>query len=105
MGIKKSQVKWTGEELAYLKANWGDMGGKVCSKLKGHSEPAVRQKAKELGLKRTSGKNSYWTDEEAYFLKENAEELSGREIAERLGRPASTVFWMMHKYGIRKRGA
>ncbi|MGN0240975.1 MAG: hypothetical protein ACI4CS_04735 [Candidatus Weimeria sp.] len=103
MGRKRSQVKWSDKEIAFLKDNWGSMGGEVCTGLTAHSTAAVRQKAKELGLKRTTGKNSYWNDKETEFLIENASSLSAKEIAEELKRPKSSVFWKLNSYGMHKR--
>lgn len=106
MGIKKSQSKWSSDELQFLKDNWGAMGGKVCSRLKGHTEKAVREKAKELKLKRNSGRYARLSDEEIAFLKENADTMTVKDMAEHLERPFATVSDNVYRTGLRgkKRG-
>lgn len=79
------------------------MGGAVCNKLTSHTVSAVRQKAKELGLRRKNGKNSYWSNKEIAFLEDNAGSLSAKEIAQALNRPESSVFWKLSAEKIKKR--
>lgn len=103
MGYKKSQGKWTDEEREYLRLNWGKKGSLICGELTGHSRAAVRQKAKEFGLTRTTGARSLWKDEEIRYLKENYADTTIKDMAFSLSRTQSSIANEMKKLGLRKR--
>lgn len=105
MGIKKSTVKWTDEETDILKANWGKMGGKVIELIPTHSPAAVRQKAKDLGLKRTNGRCSRWDADEIEFLRCNAKDMTIRQLSDALSRPMNSVIWKIQTMQLRKKEA
>lgn len=96
---KKLYNLWTDEEIRYLKDNWGTLGGRTAEMLKNHTPPAVRQKAKELGLKRTAGKNR-WSVEEKEFLKANYRPMGMIKTAKALKRDPSVVYAQAEYMGL-----
>jgi hypothetical protein len=60
-------MKWSNEELDYLKENAFKMSHDEISKNINRTEPAIRNKCYELGLVNI---NKYWTNEEVNLLKE-----------------------------------
>ena len=83
---------WTEDEIRYLKENWPAMGYHTAEKLKDtHTLPAVRQKAKELKLKRAAGKNR-WSEAEKTYLKKYYRKLGLLKVTEHLGRSQATVY-------------
>lgn len=79
--MTKSKVRWSNQDIVFLKENYTDLSfKKVCEYLK-RSEDAVRQMATQLGLTK---RKKYWTLSEIQYLAEKASSLSEEEIAKKL---------------------
>ena len=105
---KKNYVKWTEEEVNFLKENYSTADGKTLASVLGKTRESIYIKASALGLKRPNiaeqrkanarkercrinATAPRWTMEEIKFLKDNEGKLTLKQIAEKLGKSASSV--------------
>ena len=97
MKPKRSNKRWTDEEIAFMKDYYGILPPKEIARLLGRSYNAVRNKAVELGLT----KNCDWTDKEISLLKALYGRMPASEIAKLLGRSEDAVYHKAMKLGLR----
>lgn len=94
---------WTEAELAYLRANYAEMGYEAIAKVVGRTPRAVLNKAHKLGL---CSPPKTWTPEEDAIIHEVysqvVEQLFLEELAKRLGRTREAVASRASKLGLGK---
>jgi hypothetical protein len=101
-------MNWTEEKIKYIKENI-HLSNKELGKILGTSYKAVSSKFKVLGIKRTPEQikqirmdaQRTWTLEEEQFLRDNYEQFSSREIAEKLGKAKCAVKNRVHTLGLK----
>ena len=92
--------RWTEEEEAFLRENFGMITyGEIAKKL-GRTKAAIRHKAFNLGI--SADAYSPWTEEDMAFLRENFSAMSSLELAVRLKKTIHAVRGKAHKLGLRK---
>lgn len=94
---------WTKQEITYLKKYWAtspDPKG-MAAKL-GRTYPAVRQKARLLGLTREEKCSSAWTPQMIRLMKKLYHNHSCEEIGKLIGKKASAVQSKGYAMGLRK---
>ena len=105
---RRSYIKWTEEEVNFLKENYSNSDVKTIASVVGRTNDCVYAKASELGLKRPNVeeqrkkaarrkinlincKAPRWTMEEIQFLKDNENKLTLQQIADQLGKSLNAV--------------
>jgi hypothetical protein len=73
-------MKWTSQQIKFLKANFNSMNSYQLSKALGISRTYVRMKYAELGLKKME--LEFWNDEMMKYLKSNYKKIGDVELAE-----------------------
>jgi len=92
-----SLSSWSKEEKKILVDMYPKKGSDVPID---RSREAIHQKANEMGLK-TEKEGRKWTEEEVEFLKRNYSEMTGKEIAEALGRTDQSVWGKARDLGLK----
>ncbi|MEM1750737.1 MAG: hypothetical protein QW088_07465 [Desulfurococcaceae archaeon] len=93
--------RWSGEELDFLRENYGRMRVLEIAKSLNRTVNAVMWKVRELGLKYRSYRR--WSSSEVDFLKENWGKMKLSEIARALGRSSHSVRLKAESIGLTKR--
>lgn len=96
--IIKSGLKWSEEEISFLKRNINILSINNLIKELGRSKNSIVLKVRKLGLE-FKNKNR-WTDEEINFLKDNINTLYLEEIANYLNRTKVSVNAKSQKLGL-----
>ncbi|RLC78613.1 MAG: hypothetical protein DRI61_09580 [Chloroflexi bacterium] len=97
MKPKRSNKRWTDEEIAFMKDYYGILSPKEIARRLGRSYNAVRNKAVELGLT----KSLDWTDKEIALLKALYGRMPASEIAKLLGRSEDSVYHKAMRLGLK----
>lgn len=92
--------RWTEEEEAFLRENFGWLPYREIAKKLGRTKKAVCNKAFYLGI--SADACSPWTQEDLAFLRENFSSMSSLEIAVRLKKTIHAVRGKAHKLKLRK---
>lgn len=84
--------KWTEDDLAYIKAHYGNDGPENVAKTLGRTKAAVIRKAAKLKITTNAYRNrKYWSSLEVEYLKANYNKMSAKEIAIKLRRSRESV--------------
>lgn len=108
MGLerKRPRKSWTIKELEFLQKNVIKMTNQQLADALGRNISSVATKIVELDLSsqiRESGGRRRWTQEELDFMKENAYELTNKQIAKKLNRSLGSVALKMCDLGYKRR--
>lgn len=101
----RNRSRWRPEEDEYLRRNFARLPIEKMAKDLCRGEKATYNRCYQLGLSKTGCRSSRkrWTQKEKEFLINNYQQLSNRQIGEKLGRSESGVMGMAHRLGIRKK--
>jgi len=91
--MKMKKVRWTNEEILFLKENYTKIGLKYCSENLNRSYKALIQKATRLGLK----SEPKWSDNDILFLKENYTNLGAVYCSEKLNKTITSIYFKANK--------
>lgn len=108
MGLerKKPHKKWQDSEVQFLKDNVSTMTNKELSKALNRNINSVAAKIAELDLANTirySGGRKKWQDSEIQFMKDVADKMTNKEIAEILGRSIGSVSLKICQMGLTRK--
>lgn len=91
--MKMKKVRWTDEEILFLKENYTKIGPKYCSENLNRCYKALIQKATRLGLK----SEPKWSDNDILFLKENYINLGAVYCSEKLNKTITSIYFKANK--------
>ena len=104
---KRPRKTWTVKEIEFLQENTIKMTNQQLADALGRNISSVATKIVELDLSKTvvreSGGRRRWADEEVEFMKENADKLTNKQIAEKLGRSIGSVALKTCDLGLKRR--
>lgn len=95
---------WSAEDIAYLKEHYGTKTAREIAEDLDRTIPTVRTLAGKFGLtKKRKHTEHPWTDDDEKLLRANYHRKTAREIAEMLGRTASSVSGKARMIGLMKK--
>lgn len=96
-------MKWTEEEIKFLRQNYHKLKYKQIAEILGRSLKSVETKAFELGLRKGSVMPTVWTEEKIEYLKKNYHKMTYEELSKQLGISKRAIKTKLRQLGIKKR--
>lgn len=103
--MSKTWNRWTDEQTAFLRKNYGKLSAFEIGKVVGRNKEAVYKKAEYMGLScpgmfRLGSHIKPWDEKEVRRFLMLSTRLSDAEVARRMGRGVQSIKWMRNKYKV-----